>query len=89
MKASALLALLMLWGCASDGPGAKDRADIEYRRADSRIQATEEFERRKETCAQAGGVLQVQRMSASRQPPRIREMRAATCSLAATAAGAY
>jgi len=89
MKASALLALLVLWGCASDGPGAKERADIEYRRADTRIQATEEFERRKETCAEAGGVLRIQRMSGSRQPPRIREMKAATCSLAATAAGSY
>jgi hypothetical protein len=89
MKASALLALLVLWGCASGPPDAKLRADAEYRRADARLGATEEFELRKDMCAQAGGVLQVRRMSASRQPPRVRDMQRATCSRATTAADAF
>jgi hypothetical protein len=89
MKAIALLALPMLWGCASDGRGATERADIEYRRADTRIQAAEEFELHKEACTQAGGVLQVRRMSGSRQAPRVREMKAATCARAANASGAF
>jgi hypothetical protein len=85
MRANALLVLLMLlvpWGCASEVPGTRERADVDYRRASTRLEATEEFELRKEMCAEAGGVLQVRRMSGSRQPPRVKEMRMATCALA-------
>ena len=92
MKALALLVLPMLpmlWGCASEVPDTGDRADSDYRRASSRIEATEEFELRKEMCAEAGGVLQVRRMSGSRQPPRVKEMRMATCALATNAGEAF
>lgn len=92
MKALALLVLPMLLpmlcGCASEVPDTGERADSDYRRADSKVEATEEFELRKEMCAEAGGVLQVRRMSGSRQPPRVKEMRMATCALA-TDAGAF
>ena len=92
MKALALLVLPMLpmlWGCASEVPDTRERADSDYRRASSRIEATEEFELRKEMCAEAGGVLQVRRMSGSRQPPRVKEMRMATCALATNAGEAF
>jgi hypothetical protein len=92
MKALALLVLPMLpmlWGCASEFPDTGERGDSDYRRASSRIEATEEFELRKEMCAEAGGVLQVRRMSGSRQPPRVKEMRMATCALATNAGEAY
>ena len=89
MKAIALLVLPMLWGCASDVPDGKERAKSDYRRANTRIEATEEFELRKEMCAEAGGVLQVRRMSGSRQPPRVKEMRMATCGLATGTGGSF
>lgn len=92
MKAIALLVLPMLpmlWGCASEVPDTRERADSDYRRATSRIEATEEFELRKEMCAEAGGVLQVRRMSGSRQPPRVKEMRMATCALATNTGEAF
>jgi hypothetical protein len=92
MKAIALLVLPMLpmlWGCASEVPDTRERADSDYRHANSRIEATEEFELRKEMCAEAGGVLQVRRMSGSRQPPRVKEMRMATCALATNAGEAF
>ena len=92
MKAIALLVLPIfpvLWGCASEVPDTRERADSDYRRASSRIEATEEFELRKEMCAEAGGVLQVRRMSGSRQPPRVKEMRMATCALATNAGEAF
>lgn len=83
MKASAFLVLLTLGsGCASEVPGTTEQANLEYRRADTRIEAAEEFEQRKKACAQAGGTLQVRRLSGARQPPRVKEMKAATCSYA-------
>lgn len=89
MKASAFLVLLTLGGgCASDVPETTGPADLEYRRADTLIEATEEFERRKDACARAGGTLQVRRMSGARQAPRIKEMKAATC-VAAAGAGVF
>lgn len=93
MTAKASLVLLMLlllpWGCASEVPATREREDSDYRRANTRIEVTEEFERRKEMCAEAGGVLQVRRMSGSRQAPRVREMRMATCALATSAGGSF
>jgi hypothetical protein len=83
------MALLMLRGRASEVPGTRERADSEYRRADTRIEAVEEFELHKHRCTEAGGVLQVRRMSGSRQPPRVREMKAATCALATSSAGIF
>lgn len=86
MKAFILLVLPMFWGCAADG--AIDREGRQYQRLDGRLQAIEEFELRKQACAEAGGVLQVQRYSGARQRPRAREMRAATCArVSGTAAG--
>ena len=80
VKVVAFMLLLTLGsGCASEVPDTTGPADLKYRRADTRIEATEEFERRKEACAQAGGTLQVRRMSGARQPPRVKEMKAATC----------
>ena len=87
MKALALLVLPMLWGCASGTPAVKERADREYRRVDARLQAIEEFELRKEACVDAGGVLHVPRYSTSRQTPRVKEMRSATCARAAGPGG--
>jgi hypothetical protein len=79
----------ILWGCASEVPGKRDRADSDYHRADTRIEATEEFELRQQMCTEAGGVLQVRRMSGSRRPPRVREMRMATCALAGSAGDTF
>lgn len=92
MKAQALLVLLMpsllLWGCASEVPD-KERADSNYRRATTKVEATEEFELRKEMCSEAGGVLQVRRTSGARQPPRVKEMRMATCALPTHSGGTF
>ena len=93
MKAQALLVLLMpsllLWGCASEVPDTKERADSNYHRATTRIEAAEEFELRKEMCSEAGGVLQVRRTSGARQPPRVKEMRMATCALPTHSGGTF
>ncbi|HEX6260018.1 MAG TPA: hypothetical protein VFZ51_05130 [Woeseiaceae bacterium] len=89
MKATALMVLLMLWGCASEVPGTRERSESEYREVDTRLEAAEEFELRKQRCAEAGGVLQVRRMSGSRQPPRVREMKTASCALAPGSAGIF
>jgi hypothetical protein len=89
MKAFALLVLPLLWGCASETPGTKEHAASEFRRVDRRVTATEQFELRKKVCAEAGGVLQVRRYSGSRQAPRVKEMKTATCARAAGSAGVF
>jgi hypothetical protein len=57
----------------------EEQADLEYRRTDTAIQIVEEFERRKEACARAGGALQVSRSSSGRLPPTTGELRTAMC----------
>lgn len=78
-KASALLVVLASAGCASNPPTAKEQIAYEYRLETTRIEVIEEFERRKITCAQSGGFLQVRRLSRARRPPTVNEMKTATC----------
>ena len=75
MKPGAVL-LLLLAGCAA-APG--EREDRDYRRADAALEAVEEFERRRASCARSGGLLRVTRTSGARQAPRTADLRRATC----------
>lgn len=75
--------LVMMWplvGCAFAAPNATEQAGKEYRRQVSRIEAMEDFEKRKRACNAAGGALQVYRTSTGRLPPTTDELKMARCS---------
>ncbi|MGH6913286.1 MAG: hypothetical protein ACREH3_06220 [Geminicoccales bacterium] len=53
----------------------------EYRQADARIEAVENFELLKRACAAIGGAVVLPRESGGRVPPTVAELRKASCSM--------
>lgn len=78
MKTIAAALLLTCTACAYDSATVKDQEDREYRRLEKRIEAAEEFERRKQSCGPYGG-FRDRRTSSERLPPTTGELRTAMC----------
>lgn len=71
-----LLAVLAVSACATT---PEEIASREYRRENARVEAMDRFEALKRACAQAGGTVQMNRVSSGRMAPTTTELLAATC----------
>lgn len=78
-KHTCLPVLLLASACASEAPSAEDAADRQYQRGVARIEAAEEFEKKKATCGRRGGAVVVQRTFSDRIRSSRPETRLATC----------
>lgn len=78
-KEAVIAVVLMTAGCTT-GPPTGDVDAREYRRADARIEAAENFDRLKRACAAIGGAVLLPRHSGGRVPPTIAELQKASCS---------
>lgn len=79
MNMSCLVVLWPVVGCSLTAPNATEQDSKEYRREVSRIEAIEEFEKRKHACHTAGGALQIDRTSSGRMSPTLDELKMASC----------
>lgn len=70
-----ILAIALNAGCA----GTPVDDVTEYRRADARIRATEEFESLKQACRAAGGVIFVNDGGGRLREPSLQDLRMAKC----------
>ncbi|HEX2138192.1 MAG TPA: hypothetical protein VHG33_00630 [Woeseiaceae bacterium] len=80
MNKGSFLAVVSLMPACAVGPSAGDADLREYRRADDRIEAAENFNRLQRNCAAMGGAVVLPRDSGGRMPPTAAELRLATCS---------
>jgi hypothetical protein len=72
---------VVIAGCAA-GTGAPNSEDLEYRRASEHVEALEQFDDLKRSCARSGGVVFVRRHNGGRlaRTPTALEMKSASCS---------
>lgn len=79
MKTGLCALLLTVAACAGNPQEASTSADQQYRKADARIRAMEDFEQLRAACAQAGRPVAIKRYSASRLPASVKDADGATC----------
>lgn len=78
-KQTYLPVVLLASACASDPPTEDEIADLEYHRDVTRIEAAEEFEKKKAACAARGRVTVVRRVFSRRIRSSTPEVGLVTC----------
>lgn len=82
MKMGAVIFITVLVaGCAGVGD-TRNGEDLEYRRASEHVEAQEQFDDLKRSCARSGGVVFVKRHNGGRlaRTPTTEELKGASCS---------
>lgn len=80
-KGAAIFTAVLVAGCAGVSD-TRDSEDLEYRRASEHVEALEQFDDLKRSCARSGGVVFIRRYNGGRlsRTPTTQELKGASCS---------
>lgn len=81
-KEAAIFTAVLVAGCAGVSDTRDSDDDLEYRRASEHVEALEQFDDLKRSCARSGGIVFIRRYNGGRlaRTPTTQELKGASCS---------